>query len=297
MKLLGKSLIVFIVFFIGVFKATAVEDKSIETGVSLFESGQLTEARAFFSKLIKRQPQNDQAQFYMGKISYRNRQFEAAEGYFDKSIELSPKNAPYYVWQGRNYIERVNEVSFFSKMSMGKNAKAAFEKAVELDPKNINGLSGLAKYYLGAPSIAGGDTNKAGELAQKIKALGDVRGNVIELQVRLNTDRKSVSTDDFKDVAKLVGDNRKHASFYNTYGYYLLKMDKIDEAIVQFVKQAELNPNSANVFDSLGDGYYQAKRYEEAADSFKKALLIDPDFSHAKKYLKKAQKKIKRQNR
>ena len=129
MKLLGQSLIVFIVFFLGVLKAAALGDKSIETGVSLFKSGQLTEAQAFFSALIKQQPQNDQAQFYMGKISYRNGQFEAAEGYFDKSIELSPKNAPYYVWQGRNYIERVNEVSFFSKMSMGKNAKAAFEKA------------------------------------------------------------------------------------------------------------------------------------------------------------------------
>jgi tetratricopeptide (TPR) repeat protein len=297
MKRITKSLAVVLLCLLGIVNAIAVEDKSVAKGISLFEAGEITQARDFFKQLVAQQPNNAQGQFYLGRVSYHNEKYEAAESYFDKSVELSPKNSLYYVWQGRNYIKRVNEVGFFSKMSMGKSAKAAFEKAVALDPNHIDGLSGLARYYLGAPSIAGGDPDKAAELAQKIIALGDVGGEVLLLQVNLNRNEKSVSIEDFESVAKKVGDNPKYSGFYNVYGYHLMGLDKTEAAINQFTKQVELNPTSANAFDSLGEGYYEAKRYKLAADAFKKALLIDPSFSHAKKYLKKAQKKIKRQNR
>lgn len=277
--------------------AIAVEDQSIAQGITLFETGKVTEAHQFFKKLVSKQPKNAQAQFYLGRTSYHNENYEAAEKYFDKSVELSPKNPEYYVWQGRNYIKRVNEVGFFSKMSMGKNAKAAYEKAVAIDPNYVDGLAGLAQYYFGAPSIAGGDIDKAAELAQKVITLGDVGGHVLLLQVNLNRDEKSVSIADFESVAKKVTDKPKYAGFYNIYGYHLMEQGKTEDAIKQFSKQVELNPTSANSYDSLGEGYYEAKRYKEAADAFTKALAIDPDFSNAKKYLKKAQKKIKRQNR
>jgi tetratricopeptide (TPR) repeat protein len=296
MKTITKCFTVAVLCLLSMVNAIAVEGKSIAQGISLFEAGEITQAHEFFKQLVSKQPKNDQAQFYLGRTSFHNQKYEAAEAYFDKSVELSPKNPEYYVWQGRNYIKRVNEVGLFSKMSMGKNAKAAFEQAVAIDPTYVDGLAGLAQYYLGAPSIAGGDPDKAAELAQKMIKLGDVGGDVLLLQVNLNRDEKSVSIADFESVAKKVGDNPKYAGFYNTYGYHLMGQDKTEDAIKQFSKQVELNPTSANSFDSLGEGYYEAKRYKEAAEAFKQALAIDPDFANAKKYLKKAQKKIKRQS-
>lgn len=294
MDMMTKSIILCLLLSFGSAKAIAAQDQTIAQGVALLAANKIEEASRYFSNVIKKNPDNAGGQHYMGRINYRLSDYEAAQTYFDKSIKLSPKRAEFYVWQGQNYIKLVAEVGFFSKMSMGKKAKAAFEKSIAIDPQNVGGLGGLAQYYLGAPSIAGGSPEKAGELAKKIIALGDVIGNVLQLQVSLSVDEGAVTLADFKKVADKVGDNPKHYAFYNTYGYYLLGLDKHQEAIVQFKKQVELNSTSANAHDSLGDSYYAAKHYELARDAFKQALAIDPDFSHAKKYLKKAEKKIKR---
>jgi predicted alpha/beta superfamily hydrolase len=61
-------------------------------------------------------------------------------------------------------------------------------------------------------------------------------------------------------------------SALNNFGYQLMGAKKNDEAIAAFKRNVELYPQSANVYDSLGEGYEAAGRYEDAANSFKKAI-------------------------
>ncbi len=62
-------------------------------------------------------------------------------------------------------------------------------------------------------------------------------------------------------------------------------------AIETFKKQVKINPESANSYDSLGDGYKAAGRKEEAIAQCKKALEIDPDFSASVDNLEELQEK------
>jgi len=64
----------------------------------------------------------------------------------------------------------------------------------------------------------------------------------------------------------------------NTLGYELLGEKRVDEAIVVFELNAETYAESANVFDSLGDGYRARGDTEAAIASYRKALEIDPNF-------------------
>ncbi len=58
----------------------------------------------------------------------------------------------------------------------------------------------------------------------------------------------------------------------NLMGYRALRENKIDEAIKIFKHNTRLYPKSANVFDSLGDAYYENKQYDLAAQSYAKAV-------------------------
>jgi hypothetical protein len=56
----------------------------------------------------------------------------------------------------------------FRAMGMAGDIREAFQKAVELDPSNMDAQFGLMGYYLAAPAIAGGGIDKARDQARAI---------------------------------------------------------------------------------------------------------------------------------
>ena len=64
----------------------------------------------------------------------------------------------------------------------------------------------------------------------------------------------------------------------NQFGYALLGRQRAADAIEVFKLNTEAYPNSANVYDSLGDAYQAAGKKEEAIKAYEKALTIDPNY-------------------
>lgn len=73
----------------------------------------------------------------------------------------------------------------------------------------------------------------------------------------------------------------------NIVGYKLLNQDKTSASIAVFTLLTQEFPTNANAFDSLGEAYFHAKKYELASSSFKKSLLLNPANGNAKNMLKK----------
>jgi CubicO group peptidase (beta-lactamase class C family) len=75
-------------------------------------------------------------------------------------------------------------------------------------------------------------------------------------------------------------------SVLNSYAYILMRADRINESIKVFKLNAELYPNSFNVYDSLADGYEKAGNKAMALESCKRALKIDPNNEYEKNRIK-----------
>jgi len=67
----------------------------------------------------------------------------------------------------------------------------------------------------------------------------------------------------------------------NIFGYALMGRKKLDEAIAIFQRNVELYPGSANVYDSLGEGYENAGKFDLATQQFQKAIKLGTDTSDA----------------
>lgn len=76
----------------------------------------------------------------------------------------------------------------------------------------------------------------------------------------------------------------------NRMGYNFIRKKNYDSALEIFKINAELYPNSSNVFDSLGEIYYLKKDTITAISYFKKALSINPENRNSKRFLKKLTK-------
>lgn len=71
----------------------------------------------------------------------------------------------------------------------------------------------------------------------------------------------------------------------NRLGYQLLSMKKVAEAIEVFKLNVETYPQSANVYDSLGEAYMAHNDKELSIANYKKSLELDPNNGNAKSRL------------
>ncbi len=74
---------------------------------------------------------------------------------------------------------------------------------------------------------------------------------------------------------------------FNTLGYYYLYGKKVDEAIAVFKINVKMNPESWNVYDSLGEAVLAAGKYEKARSLYEKSLALNPDNENGRKMLAK----------
>ncbi len=157
----------------------AFAQNDLQTGVQLFESGQLAEARQFFEALHQQQPTNTSAPFYLGRIAYAEKNYEQAIPWFEEAVDGEQCNADYHVWLGRAYgrhVEQMSSFRMFRRLSLVRNVRTHFEKAVGCDPTHMAAHWGLMRYYIEAPGFVGGSRKKAEEQVTIITRLDPTEG-------------------------------------------------------------------------------------------------------------------------
>jgi hypothetical protein len=73
----------------------------------------------------------------------------------------------------------------------------------------------------------------------------------------------------------------------NGFGYQLLQVGKIDQAIAILKLNVESYPGSANVYDSLGEAFMVKGNKEEAIMNYEKSLKLNPKNKNAEDNIKK----------
>jgi hypothetical protein len=73
----------------------------------------------------------------------------------------------------------------------------------------------------------------------------------------------------------------------NSFGYQLLQVGKVDLAIAILKLNVESYPQSANVYDSMGEAYMIKGNKEEAILNYEKSLKLNPKNKNAEENIKK----------
>lgn len=250
---------------------------SFEEGVRLFNLKQYENSKGLFEEIVDENEENTDVWYYLARINYYLEDYDESTENFEEFVEQENTS----VEQLKFYLEALEkhakEVSTFSKMSVGKRMVDVFKRVLVFEPKNIEVNKRLIGFYFSAPGFVGGDNDEGLRLATLLKEFAPFEASKLLFRFHLNEENIPEALSILTTLEYLKTD-KHYFNLYNQLGYYYLKENLYDEAILAFLKQVELAPNRANSYDSLGDGYKAKDDIKNALIAYKKAVSIDPEF-------------------
>jgi CubicO group peptidase (beta-lactamase class C family) len=84
------------------------------------------------------------------------------------------------------------------------------------------------------------------------------------------------------------GNDKPSEAVVNRLGYWLLRHDRVEEAIELFELNVELYPEAFNVYDSLGEAQLVKGLREEGLTNYRRSLELNPDNDNARQVLAEA---------
>lgn len=257
---------------------------------SLYQAGKLPEAQAAFEKIAAAEPASAEACFYLGKVLVDRQKPEPAVTWALKATQLAPGSSVYFNALGEAYGVAAQNAGILSKAGLAKKCLAAWNKAVELDPNNLEARKNRLEYYVEAPGLFGGGKDKAYAEAEEIRRRDAVEGAVMlaNLYVR---DRKYPEAFAAID-AGLAANADRGVLKYHVGRLAALSGTQLDRGAAALKSYLECQParDEPALFAAhwrLGN-IYEAKGDKSAARAeYSAALKLNPKFGPAQHALEK----------
>lgn len=221
--------------------ATALRAQTpVEQAAAALQAGDLATAETLLTPLATGPAPDAAAVHHLGTVRLRQGRPADAIALAEQAVQLAPDVADHHAQLGQALAQRMGEVTFMQKAMLSGRMKKAFARAVELDPRHLGGLIGLARWYTGAPEFAGGSLAKAREYAGRVREVLPWLGELELGRVAERAEQPAVALAHYETAAGLRPD---HAGAVVACGRMLAALGRPEEARARFEAALRLNPN------------------------------------------------------
>ena len=260
--------------------------------IKLFDAHRPVEAQAAFEKIAATDPKNAEAADYLGQLALERDDPDQAVKWLEQAVALAPGKSAYLLALGDAYSIAVNNVSVFSKAGVAEKCLAAYDKAVALDPDNLDARARRIEYYRHAPGFVGGGMDKAYAEAAEIRKRDAVRG--AEAFGTLYVAEKKYAAAFLMLDAVIKANPDKKVLLYSLGSVAAASGQQLDRGEAALKEYLRYNPtaNEPPLFVAhwrLGRIYEKKGNKDAARAEYEAALKLSPQFPPAQAALKKLQ--------
>lgn len=271
--------------FLGAF--ASISAQGLNEAEQLYTLTQYEASLALLDKHSSDGPTN----FLMGRDYFMTGDFKAATEHFQKAIAAQPENGEYMDWLGRAYGRRAEISNPFQAPLLASKARQAFERSVQLNPKDSDALSDLFDFYLDAPGFLGGGYDKAADVAEKIAAVDPSEGYFEK--AKLAQKRKEFDSAE-QHLRQAVAATPGKVAGLLALAKFLSNQGRTRESDAVLAQAETIQPNAPQVLYTKADLLIRQKRNLSEARALLQKYMVsnitvdDPPKTDAARLLKQA---------
>ncbi len=145
----------------------------------MLAAGRLDDAIASLQAQLQKTPSDAASYNYLCRAYFSVHDWDRAIPACEKAVSLDPRSSEYRLWLGRAYGEKADRSNPLSAAGLARKVRKQLEKAVELNPNNVDARVDLAEFYTDAPGILGGGEDKVRAQASALASIAPDKAHYV----------------------------------------------------------------------------------------------------------------------
>lgn len=279
---------------------------------SQLKAGKYNESIAVLQQQLSKNPEDGQAALWLARSFLDVGKYDQAVTFAERAVSLSPQCSESHFWLARSYGIKADKTRSFW---LARKSRDEYQKAVQLDPDNLEARRDLMEFYLQAPWILGGSKGKAWAQVEAIASRNTLQGDLARAQYWRDLDKPALAAKEYRKVmaakpqeagayfqvadfyesdqkpteveaairaASLIVPDDPRLDFYSGVanvmkGQSLAKAEQDLKTYLQKAPPRNDFPPYAAAHDWLGRIYEKWGKNQQAIDQYREALRLSPD--------------------
>jgi len=230
-------------------------------GLLYEQVGQIDQAVQVYHTNIDLDPTFYDSRIHLGYALYRLKRFEEAVPHLRRAIELNPGNAEPHLLLGLTYTQ--------SKQH--RMAVETFEVGLERHPNNVD-----LRFNLGAAYDKLGRFPDVVREMEAVMELNPDHGDALNYLGYSYADRGVNIERAVELTQRAVALKPNNGYYIDSLGWALFKMGRVQEALVEIQRAAELVKDDPVIFQHMGDIFLLQNERDKAKQSWLRSIELDP---------------------
>ena len=246
----------------------------VDSAQDKLTAGRIDEAITELNDRLSSAPADAESSNLLCRAYFALEDWDRAESSCRKAVALDPDNSRFHLWLGRVYGEKADRANFVLAAPLAAKVRGEFERAVQLNPKDVDARLDLAEFYLMAPGIVGGGEQKAREQAQSIATMNPARAHWV--YARIAEQKKDAATAE-REYHQYIDLRKGDAEAWLNLALFLRRQKRFDEMEQAIVNLSQSPMPKLDVLVEASQMLYRADRnYPFAIELLHRYLASGP---------------------
>jgi tetratricopeptide (TPR) repeat protein len=246
----------------------------VDSAQDKLTAGRIDEAITELNDRLSSAPADAESSNLLCRAYFALEDWDRAESSCRKAVALDPDNSRFHLWLGRVYGEKADRANFVVAAPLAAKVRGEFERAVQLNPKDVDARLDLAEFYLMAPGIVGGGEQKAREQAQSIATVNPARAHWV--YARIAEQKKDAATAE-REYHQYIDLSKGDAEAWLNLALFLRRQKRFDEMEQAIVNLSQSPMPKLDVLVEASQMLYRADRnYPFAIELLHRYLASGP---------------------
>ncbi len=248
--------------------------KETNSAKAMLEAGRVDDVIAELNGRLSSAHDDPESANLLCRAYFALEEWDRAEAACRRAAALDPNNGRFHLWLGRVYGEKADRANFMSAAGLAGKVRGEFERAVELNPSDVDARLDLAEFYLEAPGIVGGGTQKALDQARSIALLDPAREHWVYARI---AEKKKDPVTAEREYHQYIDLSHGDAEAWLNLALFLRRQKRFDETEQAIVTLGQAPMPKLDVLVEGAQMLYRAdRRYPLAMEMLRRYLDSGP---------------------